>query len=154
MMPADKDILLAEDNPSDAELIIETLSELVPAERIHRVHDGVEALDFLARAEAARPRIGLVLMDIKLPRIDGLQVLERLRGTATGRLVPVVMLTSSRVPRDVTAAYSLGINGYVQKPVEFARFRDVIRCLGQFWLTINEAPTLDHNRANEAVTAK
>jgi two-component system response regulator len=139
MIPPAADILLAEDNPSDAELIMETLSELVPLERLHRVHDGVEALDFLARAEAARQRIGLVLLDIKLPRIDGLQVLERLRSTAHGRLVPVVMLTSSRIPRDVTAAYSLGVNGYVQKPVDFARFREVMRCLGHFWLTINES---------------
>jgi CheY-like chemotaxis protein len=153
-MPTQLDVLLAEDNPSDAELIMETLSELVPLERIHRVHDGVEALDFLTRSEAAQQRLGLVLLDIKLPRIDGLQVLERLRSTAAGRLVPVVMLTSSRIPRDVTAAYSLAVNGYVQKPVEFARFREVMRCLGQFWLTINEAPTPDHNRANEGATAK
>jgi CheY-like chemotaxis protein len=103
MKPVDMDILLAEDNPSDAELIVEALSELVPPERIHRVHDGVEALDFLARVGAAHQRLGLVLLDIKLPRTDGLQVLERLRRSAPGRLVPVVMLTSSRVPRDVTA---------------------------------------------------
>jgi CheY-like chemotaxis protein len=143
MMPRDLDILLAEDNPSDAELIMETLSELVPPERLYRVHDGVEALDFLARAEAARQRLGLVLLDIKLPRVDGFQVLERLRGTPNGRLVPVVMLTSSRIPRDITAAYRLGINAYVQKPVEFARFREVMRCLSQFWLTINEFPPLE-----------
>jgi CheY-like chemotaxis protein len=143
MMPRDLDILLAEDNPSDAELIMETLSELVPSERLYRVHDGVEALDFLARAEADRQRLGLVLLDIKLPRVDGFQVLERLRGTPNGRLVPVVMLTSSRIPRDITAAYRLGINAYVQKPVEFARFREVMRCLSQFWLTINEFPPLE-----------
>jgi CheY-like chemotaxis protein len=143
MIPPDAAILLAEDNPSDAELILETLSEEVAAHRLHRVHDGVEALDFLAQAEAGGQKVGLVLLDIKLPRVDGLQVLERLRGTPHHRLVPVVMLTSSRISRDITAAYSLGVNGYVQKPVEFTRFREVMRCLGRYWLAVNESPPLD-----------
>ncbi|MGE0158755.1 MAG: response regulator [Gemmatimonadales bacterium] len=150
MIPPDAEILLAEDNPSDAELILATLGEIVDPSRLHRVHDGVEALAFLERSEAAGQRVGLVLLDIKLPRVDGLQVLERLRSTQAGRLVPVVMLTSSRIPRDVTAAYALGINGYVQKPVDFTRFREVMRCLGRFWLTINESPPLDSEASAEA----
>ena len=139
------DVLLAEDNPSDAELILESLSAVVDPTRVHRVHDGVEALDFLtgsgAYAErAADSPLRLVLLDIKLPRVDGLEILRHIRQDEHIRLVPVVMLTSSKVERDVLAAYSLGANGYVQKPVDFTRFREVLRCLGTFWLSVNESP--------------
>jgi len=138
------DVLLAEDNPSDAELIMETLAEVVDPKRLHRVRDGVEALEFLeARSRGGRAPLSLVLLDIKLPRVDGLEVLQRLRAAPRGRFVPVVMLTSSRIDRDVASAYGLGTNGYVQKPVEFARFREVIRCLGQYWLAFNEPPPAD-----------
>ncbi|HUG37006.1 MAG TPA: response regulator [Candidatus Limnocylindrales bacterium] len=139
------DVLLAEDNPSDAELILESLAAVVDPARIHRVHDGVEALDFLtgggahARRSADAP-LRLVLLDIKLPRVDGLEVLRHVREDLRTRLVPVVMLTSSKVERDVQTAYALGASGYVQKPVDFTRFREVLRCMGTFWLSINEAP--------------
>ena len=141
------DVLLAEDNPSDAELILESLGAVVDAGRVHRVHDGVEALDFLTgkgayTERAADAPLHLVLLDIKLPRVDGLEVLRHIRGDLRTRLVPVVMLTSSRVDRDVQAAYDLGANGYVQKPVDFGRFREVLRCTGTFWLSINEPPQL------------
>lgn len=139
------EILLAEDNPSDAELILEALSEIVDVARVHRVHDGVEALDHLfgrgvdASRSGSRP-ISLVLLDIKLPKVEGLGVLAEIRRDPRTRCVPVVMLTSSRMDADVRAAYELGANGYVQKPVDFAEFREVVRCLGRFWIEINEGP--------------
>lgn len=138
-------VLLAEDNLADAELVAESLSTLMDPRRIQRVHDGVEALDFLfcrnafeGRAATDPPR--LVLLDIKLPRVDGLEVLEALRRDPRTVLVPVVMLTSSNVERDVARAYRLGANGYVQKPVDFVAFRDAVRSMGQFWLSVNEPP--------------
>ena len=145
MSAACADVLLAEDNPSDAELILESLAAVVDPARVHRVHDGVEALDFLSGrgAYVTRPLdapLRLILLDIKLPRVDGLEILRRLREDARTRFVPVVMLTSSKVERDVQAAYALGVNGYVQKPVDFGRFREVLRCTGTFWLAVNEGP--------------
>ena len=139
------DVLLAEDNPSDAELILETLAGSKEGPVIHRVHDGVEALDFLFSRGVYEPRgpdaeLRLVLLDIKLPRVGGLEVLQQMRAEPSLRLVPVVMLTSSRIDRDVAAAYGLGANGYIQKPVDFSRFRDVVRCLGRFWLSMNQPP--------------
>lgn len=148
------DVLLAEDNPSDAELILESLASVVDPGRLHRVHDGVEALDFLTHsgAYATRPieaPLHLVLLDIKLPRVGGLEVLRHIRTEDRTRYVPVVMLTSSRVERDVQAAYALGANGYVQKPVDFARFREVLRCTGTFWLSMNERPDWDGGPTGE-----
>jgi two-component system response regulator len=145
MSMATAEVLLAEDNPSDAELVLESLASVVHASQVHRVHDGVEALDFLAGSGAYAGRavdapLHLVLLDIKVPRVDGLEVLRHIREDARTRLVPVVMLTSSKVERDVQAAYALGANGYVQKPVEFGRFRDVLRCVGTYWLSVNESP--------------
>lgn len=139
------DILLAEDNPSDAELLAGCLATIVDPRRIHRVHDGVEALDFLFCREAYATRdagtpVRLVLLDIKLPRVDGFEVLARLREDERRSSVPVVMFTSSNVERDVAEAYRLRANGYVQKPVDFDRFRGVVQSLGQYWLSINEPP--------------
>lgn len=116
---------------------------MVDPRRVHRVHDGVEAIDFLSCSGGYASRrpdapLRLALLDIKLPRIDGLEVLEHIRADPRTSLVPVVMLTSSKVERDVLSAYRLGANGYVQKPVDFARFREALRCLGTFWLSINE----------------
>lgn len=145
MTPEVADVLLAEDNPSDAELILESLAAVVDPARIQRVHDGVEALDFLTGRSGYAERLPdtslqLVLLDIKLPRVDGLEVLRHIREDLRTRLVPVVMLTSSKVERDVQAAYGLGANGYVQKPVDFTQFREVLRCVGTYWLSVNESP--------------
>jgi two-component system response regulator len=143
MNRARADVLLAEDNPADAELAAECLSSIVDPRRVHRVCDGVEALDFLfcrGRYSVRHPTapLRLVLLDVKLPRVDGLKVLEEIRADDRLGLVPVVMLTSSKVDRDVAEAYTLRANGYVQKPVDFDRFREVLTCLGRFWLSINE----------------
>jgi len=139
------DILLAEDNPSDAELILQVLGEVAPVSRVHRVQDGVEALEYL-RTRSASPGSGvpgplhLVFLDVKMPRVGGLEVLRAIRSDPATRHVPVVMLTSSNIQSDVREAYQLGANAYVQKPVDFLRFRDVVRLMGRFWAEINEVP--------------
>jgi CheY-like chemotaxis protein len=139
------DILLAEDNPADAELVCEALGSEHPIGSVRLVHDGAEALEFLfcrgtyaGRSFDSPPR--LVLLDIKLPKIGGLEILAALKSDPRTRAIPVVMFTSSRMERDVVASYRLGVNAYVQKPVQFARFREVVRLLGRFWLETNEAP--------------
>jgi CheY-like chemotaxis protein len=137
------DILLVEDNPSDAELILDALASVTDIGRVVRVHDGVEALDFLLCRGAHESRVHeppprLVLLDIKLPRVEGLEVLAEIRRDERTRYVPVVVLTSSRIESDVRSAYELGANGYVQKPVDFMRVREVVHCLGRFWVEMNE----------------
>lgn len=140
------DILLAEDNPSDAELILQVLGEVAPVSRVHRVQDGVEALAYLRDRSASNPSpsgpgpLHLVLLDVKMPRVGGLEVLKAIRADPATRYVPVVMLTSSNIESDVREAYRLGTNAYVQKPVDFLRFRDVVRLMGRFWTEINEVP--------------
>lgn len=139
----DVDILLVEDNPADAELIVESLRSANVAERMHVVHDGEEALDFLfarggyaGRAIDRPPR--LVLLDVKLPKVDGLSVLKALKADPSTRPIPVVMLTSSNMQQDVARGYVLGANSYVQKPVDFVRFHETVRRIGLYWLTLNE----------------
>src|SRR4051812_18703386 len=135
-------LLLAEDNLSDAELILESLADHQHVGGIHIVKDGVEALEFLfaegryAGRIAPLPRV--MLLDVKLPRLDGFVVLQRVKTDPRTRALPVVMLTSSNVERDIAAGYLLGANSFVQKPVEFGRFRDVVRQIAQYWLTTNE----------------
>ena len=150
MTDARVDLLLAEDNPSDTELILESLSGL--RERVFTVEDGVEALDFLfsrgrfaGRAQSSMPRV--VMLDVKLPKIGGFEVLRALRADPRTRRIPVVMLTSSNLERDVARGYELGANSYVQKPVDFDRFRETVRLLGLYWLSINEPPPLSTPRA-------
>lgn len=145
MNRAHADVLLVEDNPSDAELVAGCLATVVDPKRIHRVRDGVEALDFLFCRGAYDVRqpsapLRLVLLDIKLPRVDGLEVLGRIRADERMGFVPVVVFTSSNVARDVAEAYRLRANGYVQKPVDFDRFREVVGRVGTYWLTVNEPP--------------
>jgi two-component system, response regulator len=138
------EVLLAEDSAADAELVFISLAGGVSV-RLHRVRDGEEALDFLFgrgayvdRAAAPLPR--LVLLDLKLPRVDGLQVLRELRHDPRTWALPVVLLTSSNLARDVVQGYRLGANSFVQKPMEFVQFREMVRRLSEYWLTINEPP--------------
>jgi CheY-like chemotaxis protein len=139
-----KPILLAEDNPQDAELILEALADNKLANRVTVVRDGVEALEYLrcAGMYATRPpgNPAAVVLDIKMPRMDGIEVLRAIRADPALKLIPVVMLTSSREEQDLIRSYSLGSNAYVVKPVKFAEFVDAVKQIGVFWAMLNELP--------------
>jgi two-component system, response regulator len=139
------EILLVEDNPADAELTLRALRKNNLANHIHLARDGEEALDFLFCRGAygdRQPGGGpdLILLDLKLPKVDGLEVLHELKGDARTRPIPVVILTSSKEERDLVSSYRLGVNSYIQKPVNFAEFQDVVRQLGMYWLLMNSKP--------------
>ncbi|MCK9386899.1 MAG: response regulator [Sulfuritalea sp.] len=139
-----KPILLAEDNPQDAELILEALADNKLANRVTLVRDGVEALEYLrseGKYATRKPGIpAVVVLDIKMPRMDGIEVLRAIRADPALKLVPVVMLTSSREEQDLIRSYSLGSNAYVVKPVKFAEFIDAVKQVGVFWAVLNELP--------------
>ena len=139
------EILLVEDSPEDRELTLRALEKARLANRIQIACDGAEALDFMFGdgAYAGRPPHTLprvVLLDLKLPKVDGLEVLQRLKADERTRLVPVVVLTSSREQRDVIESYRLGVNSYIVKPVNFERFASAVQDLGMYWLLLNERP--------------
>jgi len=138
-------ILLVEDNPDDEELTRKALKEANIANEIVVVGTGIEALDYLfgtgAYADRDLSRLPqLILLDLKLPKLSGLQVLERLRADPRTNLIPVVILTTSSEEEDVIASYQLGANSYVRKPVDFDQFTDAIRHVGLYWLLINQPP--------------
>jgi CheY-like chemotaxis protein len=139
-----KPILLVEDSPNDVELTLAALAENHLANEVVVVRDGAEALDYLHRRGIFKLRAkgnpAVVLLDLKLPKVDGLEVLEQLKKDADMQAIPVVMLTSSREEQDLTRSYKLGVNAYVVKPVEFGQFVDSIKELGLFWAVINEPP--------------
>ena len=138
-------ILLVEDNPDDEELTLRALRNNHMMNPVTVAHDGVEALDYLF---ATGPHAGLdetrlpavTLLDLKLPRVDGLEVLRRMRADQRTRLLPVVILTSSREEQDLIDGYRLGANSYIRKPVDFAQFVEAVRQLGLYWLVMNEGP--------------
>ena len=138
-------ILLVEDNPNDVELTLEALAQNHLANPVEIVRDGVEALDYLFRRGkfSDRPTGNplMVLLDLKLPKVDGLQVLRELKAEATLRFIPVVMLTSSREEKDLVESYRLGVNAYVVKPVDFSQFIEAVRHIGAFWAVLNELPS-------------
>ena len=137
-------ILIAEDNPNDVELTIEALDRHHLANRVTVAHDGVEAMEYLRREGAFSEREpgdpAVVLLDIKMPRKDGLEVLREIRGDSALRRLPVVILTSSRQEQDLITSYDLGVNAYVVKPVDFLSFIEAVEHLGVFWALINERP--------------
>jgi CheY-like chemotaxis protein len=139
-----KRILLAEDDPNDVELTLLALGKHNLANQIDVVGDGQEALDYLYRqgAYADRPPCNpaVVLLDIKMPRVDGLEVLRQLKSDAELHATPVVILTSSHEERDLVESYDLGVNAYVVKPVDFSSFFDVVQQLGLFWALMNQPP--------------
>lgn len=142
-----KVILLVEDNPDDEALTIRALKRNHIGNEIVVAHDGVEALDYLFgtgmyadRDISVKPSV--VLLDLKLPRVDGLEVLRRLRENESTKLLPVVVLTTSNEDQDLLDSYSLGCNSYIRKPVDFLQFSEAIRQLGMYWLLMNEPPPL------------
>lgn len=141
----DTDILLVEDNPDDAQLTLRALKKNNLANNLVHVWDGEEALDYLfARGNFASrnpenlPR--LVLLDLKLPKIDGLEVLKEIKSNTLTCLIPVVVLTSSKEERDIIDSYKLGVNSYIVKPVDFPGFVAAVKDLGMYWLLLNEPP--------------
>ncbi len=139
-----KRILLVEDDPNDIELTLNALSEYNLANEVVVAHDGVEALDFLYRRNhfSSRPEGNpiVILLDLKLPKMDGTQVLKIIKSEEGMKYVPVVILTSSRENKDLEICYKLGVNSYVVKPVQFTDFVEVIKRIGVFWALVNEAP--------------
>lgn len=131
-------IVLVEDNPDDQTLTLRALKKQNIANEIIVLNDGVEALEFLLDAEKPLPH--LLLLDLKLPKLDGLQLLRRLRAEPRTQLLPVVVLTSSDEDRDVIEGYRLGANSYIRKPVDFNQFTEAVRQLGLYWLVLNQSP--------------
>jgi CheY-like chemotaxis protein len=151
------EILLVEDSADDAELTLRALRAAKLANPLQLVRDGEEALDFLfcrgaylGRKMEDLPR--LILLDLKLPKVDGLTVLREIRKDPRTRFIPVVILTSSREERDIIDGYQLGVNSYIQKPVDFDKFRDIVGQLGWYWLLINQPPYVAKAPTAEKVT--
>jgi CheY-like chemotaxis protein len=139
------EILLVEDNSSDAELTLHAFRKSKLANRVQLVRDGAEALDFLfCRGAFSHRRFdsppNLVLLDLKLPKVDGLQVLEEVKGDSRTKPIPIIVLTSSKEETDLVKSYKLGVNSYIQKPVNFGEFQDVVQQLGMYWLLLNNKP--------------
>lgn len=141
----EKTILLVEDNPDDVELTLRALKRNNILNEVVVARDGAEALDYLfgtgvhaGRDMDVMPAV--ILLDLKLPKVDGLEVLKRIRANGKAKLIPVVILTSSKEERDLINGYKLGANSYIRKPVDFNQFMDAVRQLGIYWLLLNEGP--------------
>jgi two-component system, response regulator len=142
-MRTDSEILLIDDDEADVELALHALRENKLSNHIHVLRDGEEALDYLfGPGREARAASGempkLILLDLKLPKVDGIEVLRRLKSDAATKFIPVVILTSSKEERDMVRGYDLGVNSYIQKPVDFDQFRKIVTQVGLYWLVINQ----------------
>lgn len=142
---SDKVILLVEDNPNDAELAMLAFEKNNITNKVHLARDGVEALEYLFGADSNNEEYiknlpQLILLDLKLPKIDGLEVLRKIRANGLTKLIPIVILTSSKEQKDLVEAYNLGANAYVRKPIDFTQFTETVKQLGIFWLLLNEQP--------------
>jgi two-component system response regulator len=133
-------ILLVEDNPADAELAIRAFKKNNLPQKIVHLEDGQEALEYLYDEGNEMPR--LILLDVKMPRVDGIEVLRKIKSDPKKKILPVVMLTSSREDRDIIESYQLGVNAYIVKPVDFNKFVDTMNQLGLFWMILNQPPKL------------
>jgi two-component system response regulator len=132
------EILLVEDNPDDAELTIRVLKKHNLANNLVHLHDGEEALKFLFENDMNIPKI--ILLDLKMPKVDGIEVLRKIKTDEVRKIIPVIVLTSSKEDRDIIESYKLGVNAYVVKPVEFDKFMEAVAQLGLFWLLLNQSP--------------
>ena len=146
------DVLLIDDNQADIKLTLHVLNEETPSRRVHVIRDGEEAMDFILgrRQEAGvqKTSLGLVLLDLKLPKVNGFEILGILRSQPEFKTLPVVILSSSNQDRDVQRSYALGANGYVQKPVDFDTFRCVVRRIVAYWLDTNLMPSVSSREVN------
>ena len=148
------EILLVEDDPADLELTLHALRHNKIANQIHVARDGEEALDFIFLRHRFKDRnahvaLRLILLDLKLPKVHGLEVLKAIKSSPQSQAIPVVILTSSKEERDMVEGYKLGVNSYIQKPVDFESFRETVRELGLYWLLINaKAPEAAFSRTN------
>lgn len=133
------EILLIEDNLNDAELSLYALKKFKIANHIHHARDGAEALEYIFGTGTIPPR--LILLDLKLPKVDGLEVLRKIKTSENTRTIPVVILTSSREERDIVESYNLGVNSYIVKPIDFEQFTSAVRDVGLYWLILNQIPT-------------
>lgn len=141
------ELLLVEDNPDDLALTLRALGMADLSRQVHVARDGLEALEFLfcegahsGRNRAEEPKV--ILLDLKLPKLDGLEVLKRIKSDPRTKLIPVVVLTSSKEQRDIVESYRLGVNSYIVKPVNFERFSEAVRHLGHYWLLHNQPPQI------------
>jgi len=141
------EILLVEDNPNDVTLTLRAFKRYNLSNGVHVVRDGAEALEFIfgtgtyaTRSFEPTPRV--ILLDLKLPKVDGLEVLQRIKADPRTRVIPVVVLTSSREQRDIVESYQLGVNSYIVKPVDFEQFTEAMRQIGLYWLLLNQPPIL------------
>ena len=137
-MQNEVEILLVEDNPDDAGLTIRALKKSNLANRLLHLEDGQEAIDFLFNNENELPR--LILLDLKMPKVDGIDVLRKLKADQKRKVIPVVVLTSSKEERDIVESYQLGVNAYIVKPVDFNQFSKAVTELGMFWMVLNQPP--------------
>jgi two-component system response regulator len=133
------EILLVEDNPDDANLAIRALKKNNLANHLLHLEDGQKALDYIFNEDNAMPR--LILLDLKMPKVDGLEVLKKLKADEKKKLIPIVMLTSSKEESDIVKSYRLGVNAYIVKPVDFDQFVRAVTDLGLFWLVLNQSPS-------------
>jgi two-component system, response regulator len=139
------EVLLVEDNDHDAELTIRAFKQCNITSKLYWVKDGVEALDFIAGAGAygerdSRELPRLILLDLKMPRLNGIDVLRKLKGDERTHAIPIVVMTSSSEPRDLDECYQMGVNGYVAKPIEYAALTEAVARIGMFWLLVNRVP--------------
>jgi two-component system, response regulator len=144
-MTNETEILLVEDNPDDVEITLRAFQKYKLANNIHVVRDGEEALEYLfgngrSADRTLRQHTRVILLDLKLPKVDGLEVLRRCKSDPRTKNIPVVVLTSSREDRDLVESYNLGVNSYIIKPVDFSQFTEAVRQLGLYWMLLNQVP--------------